>query len=561
MRDRFGMSDRFGMIAEMQRIYAPTESDLLPLDALSEVVSYFSGGADLAKSRAIESPGRTSARSRGMQSVFLDGFQTLSYGSYYERPGSLNFDSLRAMVEQTPVLSAVVLARVRQAQRFCQVQDGGDGPGFMITHVDRTHDLSKTDQQQRDLLARVFTHCGTEFDPRQRRRLRRDNFSQFVAKLARESLIYDAAAIETERQRGGTVDGFYALDGSTIRLCSEHGYDGDDEVMAVQVVGGRIVTSYSIDDLVYEPRNPRADVRLAGYGMGETEILVRVVTGFLNAMTYNARGFDDNAIPKGLLHLVGQYDERDLANFKRRWNGMVKGVNNAWALPVMTSRDADAKATFEPIGVAHDEMAFAKWMTFLVSIICAVYGMSPSEINFDSFTGGSTSALAGSDTAEKLAASKDSGLRPLLTYMEGIFSDFLIDAPQWCFRWTGLDPKDEQRTHALRLAALTVNEIRAQEGWDPLDGPLGAAPLNPSLVGPWMQVMTGGGQDQGDTTDADGAGAGGADGADAGADAGKPSGPAAGGQGDPEAAAPAQAAGVTKALGAAVDPRVWAIVS
>lgn len=212
---------------------------------------------------------------------------------------------------------------------------------------------------------------------------------------------------------------------------------------------------------------------------------------------------------------------------------MVKGVNNAWALPVMTSPDPGSKASFEPIGVAHDEMAFAKWMTFLVSIICAVYGMSPSEINFDSFTGGSTSALSGSDTAEKLAASKDSGLRPLLSYLEGLFSNFLIDDPQWVFRWTGLEPKDAARTQATRMATLTVNEIRAQEGWPPLDGPLGEAPVNPALIGPWMQLQQGGGPPD-DATDEPTAGDPG-DG-DTGADAGQARGPQDGG--DQEEAAP-----------------------
>ena len=64
--------------------------------------------------------------------------------------------------------------------------------------------------------------------------------------------------------------------------------------------------------------------------------------------------------------------------------------------------------------------------TFLTSIICAIYGMSPAEINFDSFSGGNTSPLGGSDTAEKLAQSKDSGLRPLLAYYENIFTDYIL---------------------------------------------------------------------------------------------------------------------------------------
>jgi hypothetical protein len=136
-------------------------------------------------------------------------------------------------------------------------------------------------------------------------------------------------------------------------------------------------------------------------------------------------------------------------------------------------------------------------MTFLVSIICAVYGMSPAEINFDAFSGGNTSPLSGSDTGEKLAASKDSGLRPLLAYFENLLTDYVVAefSDSLVFRWTGLDPADADKRHELRKAVLTVNEVRAEEGYDALEGPMGDAPLNPSLVGPWMQLTQGGGEE------------------------------------------------------------------
>jgi hypothetical protein len=427
-----------------------------------------------------------------MQSVRLDALQAMAYGDYFERPAGIGFDALREMVAQTPVLSAVILTRARQVQRFCVPQDGGSGPGFQIVHVEPNHEMTKDEQESVRLLSRFVTNCGWEWNPRRRKAMHRDSFATFLHKLTRETLTYDAASVETELSTDrGRIDGLYALDGSTIRLCSEEGYRGDDAKFAVQVINGQVVTAYGHDDLIYEPRNPRADIRLAGYGLGETELLVRTVTGFLNAMSYNADGFSKNAIPKGILHLVGEYSETDLAAFKRFWNAMVRGVENRWALPVLASRTPEAKATFERLDAQESDMAFAKWMTFLVSIICAVYGMSPAEINFDSFTGGNTSALAGSDTAEKLAASRDSGLRPLLSYFESLISDYILSdySDKYVFRFTGLDEEDPSRRDDLRKTVLTVNEIRAQEGWSPLSGTLGDAPVNPSLIGPWMQIQ------------------------------------------------------------------------
>jgi hypothetical protein len=487
--------ERLDAQAALTQSAMPTSaSDLLPREDLAPVIDYiqnqYAEQSLLQKAQVLPFPGRAE-KPKGMQSVYLDGLRVFAKGDYFERPNPIGYESLRQMVEQTPILNAVIMTRIRQVLRFANVQDD-EGPGFVIRHIDRDHEATKEERDSQRLLSRFMANCGWELNPRRRKMLKRDNFSQFLAKLVRESLTYDAAPIETELKRDKRgIDGFYALDGSTIRLCTDEGYRGDDAIFAVQVVQGRVVTAYTHADLIYEPRNPRADVRLAGYGLGETELLIRVVTGFLNAMAYNQKGFDDNSIPKGILHLTGEYSSEDLAAFRRYWNAMARGVNNAWTLPVLTSRDAESKASFERLGIDFNEMYFSKWMTFLTSIICAVYGMSPAEINFDSFTAGNTSALSGADTAEKLAASRDSGLRPLMAHLESTLSDFIIAdfSDKYVFRWVGMDEEDQGQKFELRKAVLTVNEIRAQEGYLPLDGPLGDAPVNPSLVMPWMQMQ------------------------------------------------------------------------
>ena len=198
--------------------------------------------------------------------------------------------------------------------------------------------------------------------------------------------------------------------------------------------------------------------------MSEVELLIKIVTGFLNAMQLNLRGFSDNQIPRGFINLIGDYSNDELTTFKRYWNSLVSGTNSSWTLPVLTSKEPGSKASFERIGVDFNEMYFSKWMTFLTSIACAVYGISPDEINFEAFTAG-RSALSGNDTAEKLTESKDKGLRPILAYYEGLISDYIIAEfnDKFQFRWTGIDDEDEQQHHEMRKLVLTVNEARARE--------------------------------------------------------------------------------------------------
>jgi len=488
------MDERFDAQAELQNSHID-RSSLIPPGHLKPLIDFMVNSYEdqaLAKSASTVVPFPSkNAGKKGVQSVVVDDLNYAITGEYVERPGAMNFSVLRGMVEQTPVLSAVVMTRVRQVQAFCKVQESGFGPGFVIRHADKAHKLTDEERKTTELLQRFFLNTGWEFNPRQRKRLGRQSLRQFIALSVRDSLAMDSAPIETEMKRNKAlgIDGFYAVDGATIRLCTDEGYRENDEIFALQVVQGNVRTAYDYNGLIYEPRNPRTDVMASGYGMSETELLIKVVTGFLNAMTLNIRGFSDNSIPKGVLHLSGNYSESDLASFKRFWNGMVKGVNNAWSVPVLVSKDQESKASFENFGVEFNEMMFSKWMTFLTSIICAIYGMSPAEINFDSFSGGNTSPLGGSDTAEKLAASKDSGLRPLLAYYENIFSDYILAemGDSYVFRWTGVDEDDQDKRHELKKLVMNVNEMRAELGLEAQSASWGEAPLNPSLIGPWSQ--------------------------------------------------------------------------
>lgn len=515
--------ERQAALQELQATHLPSASDLLPRALLDELVGQFrqesDPGADqnanldpLFKSNQAFVPfpsTRAQERKPGMQSVVIDEFRLNINCEYWERPSLLSFDALRMMVEQTPVLNAVMLTRIHQVQRFCRVaESGNDAPGFEIHHIDRAHHLDKNEQASMASLSRFMSNCGWEFRPRARKALRRDALAQFMAKSVRDTLTMDSAPIELEwkRDRSRGMDGFYAVDGATIRLCSERGYHGNDEIFALQVIEGRISTAYSFEDLIYESRNPRTDVTIAGYGLSETELLVRVVTGFLNALSYNIKGFDSNAIPKGMLHLSGNYSDKDLQAFKRYWNSMVRGINNPWSLPVMVSKDQESRAAFERFDVEFNEMYFSKWMTFLTSIICAVYGMSPAEINFDSFSGGTASPLSGSDTEQKLTASKDSGLRPLLAYYENLFTDHIVSefSDKYVFRWTGLDPEDVDKKHEKKKLILNLNQMLAEEGYPAIEGPFGEIPLNPSLIQPWMAInQIGQPQDLGARADAD----------------------------------------------------------
>lgn len=515
--------------------------DLIPSADLQPIIDHIQGSfaeQDMEKSlrrgNVIPFPGQNVGKPGG-QSVFLDDFQVVAQGQYWDRPGLLGFDSMRAMVDQTPILASIVMTRVRQVSGFCRPQTNQAEAGFVIGHVDPNREIDESQRQVIDLMQQFVINCGWERDPRKRKRLKRLSFSQFMAKSVRDSLCMDAAPIETEfkRQRSLGLDGFYAVDGATIRLCTEEGYEGDDEVFALQVVQGRIRTAYTYDDLVYEVRNGRTDVTACGYGYGEPEMLVRVVTYLLNAMTFNGSFFDKNAIPRGILNIYGNYSQDDIASFKRYWNAMAKGISNVHNLPVMVSKDQESAANFTEIGGQLDEMQFSKWLSWLTSVACAIYGTVPEEISMESFST-SKSSLSGNDTEEKLVSSNDKGLRPLLGFYENTISDFILQvfSPEYNLRFVGLDAESSQNRFEMRKTVSTWNEARKDIGLDALKGDIGDMPINPSLIPAW-QAITGIGQpeqDFGDPNAPDGAPAPSGDGG--GDPSGDPSGAPGGAEGD-----------------------------
>lgn len=513
-------------------------AELLPSNEIAPVIDHIremmveQDMAKAARGNLIVGPwqNRRKQPDRSAQSVIVDDFQLVTQGSYWERPGLLGFDSMRAMVEQTPILNSIVLTRIRQVNRFCRTVSGDSSTGFSIQHVDPNVELDDKQQESVQLLQRFITNCGWETDPRRRKRMRRDNFAQFMAKSVRDTLTMDAAPIETvfKRDRGLGLDGFHAVDGATIRLCTEEGYEGDDEIQAVQVIQGNIRTAYTFDDLVYEVRNPRTDVTACGYGYSETEMLIRIVTYLLNAMTYNGAFFDKNSVPRGMLNLVGNYDKADISAFKRYWNAMLRGAENSHNIPIMVAQDGESKSEFVEIGGQLNEMAFGKWLTFLTAISCAIYGTAPEEISMESFSS-DKSDLSGSDTGEKLVSANDKGLRPLMGFYEGVVSDFIIQTfgPNYCFRFVGLDQEDAKTRFESRKLAMTWNEFRAGQQLDAIDGPLGDIPMNQAFIQTWAVENDVGqpeqpepeGEDFGDPDAAEGDGFGGpADGADPGAD-------------------------------------------
>lgn len=455
-------------------------------------------------------PSRPRPAGGGPKSVQIDelGIWRSGVGAFRDKPTPFGFYALRRMVAHTAILNAVILTRARQVGRFATTPEPERKQGFVVRPRRTRHNQIPVEHRQPcQWIEDFILNGGDRFNPLERGALRRDAFPDFLQKIVRDTYTMDATPIEVEPTKDGKrPSGFYAMDGATVYLVGDQaGLGRTDEILGVQVIDGTPMQTFNRSQLIYPVRNPRSDIRFNGYGYGETEMFVRLVTGWLHAVTYNVRGFDQNSIPKGFMTLFGDYDRRQLEDFKRHWNMMVKGVANRWQVPVLVSKTKEGGANFATLGSDFNEMHFSRWMVFLTSIVCSCYGMDPSEINFESFSV-KTSTLSGSDTAERLANARDKGLEPLLQWVEGWLTDHVVGRfydSSYVFRFVGVRPEDETWQHEVAKLASTWTEFREAQGMPPLPAqllPIGTVPMDPTKMQAWISLMQGqgGGQGQGE---------------------------------------------------------------
>jgi len=426
---------------------------------------------------------KAKARTEAVWSILGGG------GLYIQKPG-LTFDALRAMRQRVEVAGSIHQTRDRQVKRFAQPSEKDDKPGFRVFHEDKEHLLTEDDTAYANWLTSFITHSGRDFRPWMRRRDGRRTFQSFLGQLTDEALTHDNVAIELVPLSGFPgLDSFYLRDGGTFYLAAPN----PNGIYAYQSLVGLPEMMFSHDQLALFQRNVSPYVEARGYGRSELEMSVQSMSSLLTAMDYTQTGMDNNAIPRGILTVYGQFDRRTMDQFQSAWQAKIRGVNNRFGMPVLFSRNGQAAAQFTSTGQDFDEMAFVKWISLQVSVMSGIYGVDPKEIHFDGFSSGSSTPLSGDDTAERLASARDTGLDPFLADVEGFMSDEVLARfnSRWRFKFTGLETMEAKAKREREERVSTINELRASLGMKPHPlGWFGELPADPGLLGAEFQRMS-----------------------------------------------------------------------
>lgn len=441
--------------------------------------------------------------------VRFDPFDLVAAMGYRERPTAMTFAAMETVATKTPIIADVIRTRTNQVCTFAAPRPDRHSAGFEV-HLREDggrarRPTTKAEIKKADELTQILCNCGypdPDKDPY-------DNLPllDFIKMGTRDSLAFDQWTFEKVPDRSGRLSYVATVDPTTIRLV-DRSLQRPDGPFAVQVVMGSVVQDFRKEELAFCRRNPRSGIRAYDYGQSEIETLIREITGMLWGMEYNRKMFTQGSATKGILNFKGTIPDRHLQAFRRQWYSMVSGVSNAWRTPITNAEDLQ----WINLQMSNRDMEYSAWMDFLIKIACARFQIAPEEVNFSYGNSGQSQAMGTAPIEEKLKASKDLGLRPLVEFIFNclnrhilweINEDFII-LP------VGLDSNSAEAEANLLdqkgKAWMTINEVRAVDGLKPLAEEQGGNVIRDPQWLQFVQSQQGmdEGEDEGDFEDEEG---------------------------------------------------------
>jgi HK97 family phage portal protein len=293
----------------------------------------------------------------------------------------------------------------------------------------------------------------------------RENFRTILEKLMRDMLLLDAGVLEKTRTSSGKLAEIYAIDGGTIRIDADrHGTIGGYWQILEQE--GLKPQLFLPKDVIYLMMNPRTD---SIYGISPLETLHNIVTAFLYGEVYNLKYFENSSTPRGMLDLGPSINEDQLDRFRSYWQA--ETVQQPHRTFVVGGASSGAKWT--PIAVTPKDMEFNNYMKWLLQVILAVFGVTPSEVGW-------TEEVRGAPATGQVLQSqafKNKAIYPMMDKIsyyltrDIVWDEFGYEDLKFEFiEEISLQEKMQKAQYDnMRVMAgiVTVDEVRKEEGLSP----------------------------------------------------------------------------------------------
>jgi SPP1 gp7 family putative phage head morphogenesis protein len=346
----------------------------------------------------------------------------------------ISFGQLRALADNYDLMRLVIERR----------KDQIEGLRWKITTTD------PGDDNKEDSRVKLVTQFLRSPDKVHR-------WGPWIRMLVEELLVTDALTIYPRMTNGGDLYSLDIMDGTTIKPVVDNAGRRPLPPMPAyqQYVKGQPMATYSAEELLYLPRNPRAN---RFYGYSPVEQVIMTVSIALRRQVHQLNYYTEGNIPEALIPVPETWTPKNIRDFQKLWDAMnaeLADKRKAKFIPnvknVIFTKEPNLK----------DQMD--EW---LGRIICFAFAYPPSALT-------AQVNRATAETAQQTG--EDEGLVPLMQTVKNILDDVILAQFGWDdieFGWeteTTLDPETQATVDAAdaESGVRTIDECRTARGLKP----------------------------------------------------------------------------------------------
>ena len=356
-----------------------------------------------------------------------------------------------------------VTPRQEEAVSFTQMRGLADGYDLMRLVIETRKDQMeklKWSIKPKDEKATPDSRCAQVHDFLQLPD-KEHGWGTWLRMILEDLFVIDAPTIYIRKTRGGQLYALEPLDGSTVkRVIDEFGRTPMLPAPAYQqILKGVPVINYNREELIYLPRNIRTH---KVYGYSPVEQVITTVNIAIRRQLFQLNYYTEGNIPEALMSTPAEWQPDQVAQFQAYWDNFMEGDMAARRHMKFVPDGLKMIETKAPI--LKDE--YDEW---LARVICYAFSISPQA-----FTKQMNRATA--ETAQEAAL--EEGLQPVMQWVKNLIDVVIVSQFGFTdieFDWSvekSIDPTAQAKIidTKVRNGTLTINEARALDGNEPVDG-------------------------------------------------------------------------------------------
>lgn len=290
------------------------------------------------------------------------------------------------------------------------------------------------------------------------------DWDAWIGAVLEEHFVGDWLAIYPRRKLNGEPLRLERIDGSTIKVLLT--VDGrtpiPPEPAYNQWLHGRVAAQFTIEELLYKPRNRRNHTP---YGYSNVEQILAHINEAIRFQMWTTAYFSDGSIPEGFFTAPEGWNTQQITEFNDYINSALKGDPKAlreFHLVPYGSTYLNVKPfTFDD-----------KFARYLAEKTCILMDVQPTEVGWSPQSG-----LGGSGWSEgQEAVTKRKSTGPLARWLAGVFTEIIhnvFGARDLQFAFTSIQDEDEDKRVAtdkdrLMNGQATLDQILQERGEEPV---------------------------------------------------------------------------------------------